>query len=159
MLTSSKFSTLPSPLESGAGCRFNGTELPWFLVSRRFANWGLSGVSGKTPEAFVQPSVPLCRREDLSLGRVRRMEESAFRSKHHAFFLFWSYFLCCKSLRLNELAAAEVMWLIRLLLFFLWVEKVGGAVKMCAICTWEYAPQEHVLRWWERHSFGDGYFF
>lgn len=44
-----------SPGESG--CRFkcsvtgsrwcNGAALPWFLVSRRSANWGLSGFSRK----------------------------------------------------------------------------------------------------------------
>lgn len=54
--------------ESGAGFRWcvtgsrrcNGAALPWFLVSRRSANWGLSGVSAKsqtTPVAIVQPSV------------------------------------------------------------------------------------------------------
>lgn len=53
------------PRESGSGFNWCETDsrccnaLPWFLVSIRTTNWGLSGVSGKSKQHLG----PLCSRQ------------------------------------------------------------------------------------------------
>lgn len=74
----------------------NGAPLSWILVSKRSANWGLSGISGKKHLRL------LCSCQShggegnaLSLVRIRRREkkESAFINNHHSSFwiIFWMW--------------------------------------------------------------------
>lgn len=59
----------------------NGPALAWSLVSRRSANWGLSGVSG---EKHLRPLCYHHPKMELSLVRIIRKQESPFSSIQHS---------------------------------------------------------------------------
>lgn len=86
-----QFGALP-PGESGGrfkwsvtGSRWcNGAALPWFLVSRRSANWGLSGFPEEKHLRLLCGRQSHDREEEQTLPfvRIRRQQESAFRNNH-----------------------------------------------------------------------------
>lgn len=122
----------------------NGAALPRFLVSRRCANWGLSGVFGKNTWGFCEAVSPMMRRTQ-SLVWIRREQGSAFNSNHQTLLglpLRLKKSLCTKCFSANSVK----LWFWTVLNLFLSADVVVRCRRSCEninICWRLQRPSLH----------------